>query len=334
MVGQAMRVFVFEYVCGGGMVREAPDGCLVQQSAAVLRAVVESFERAGTMVLTTLDYRAKVDLGGAQVLTVGPEDRVEGVLDQLAAEADWALVIAPEIDGILESWSRKLTAAGARRLGSRPDAIALCADKLAFARAMRAARIRVPATTRVDAAQGMNPPLVVKRRNGAGCQDVFVVRSHGELASLPYSRECIVQPLVEGTAVACSFLVHGSKRTALPAVQQIVEIDHTIRLRGVRTPVEPVIAERARRLAEGALERIPGLRGFVGVDVIVAPEPERDVVLEVNPRPTMAFAALHGRCLTSLARALVEPDAPLRWSDEPYEYDLRGPGEPAARPQG
>lgn len=317
-----MRVFVFEHVCGGGMVRQVPDACLTRQAGAVLGAIVESFLRAGTMVLTTLDYRAELNLGAAQVLKVEAEDSVDGVIDQLAAEADWALVVAPESDGILESWSLKLTAAGARRLGSRPDAIALCADKLAFARAMRAGKVKTPATARLDPQQSIEQPLVVKKRFGAGYQGVYVVRSRSDLATIGVGRDCIVQPLVEGTPLACSFLVHGSKRTRLPVVEQVVEVDHAIRLRGVRLPVEGGVAERGVQLAERALERIPGLRGFVGVDVVVASDPQQDVVLEVNPRPTMAFVALHRACLTSLAQAIVDPEAPLRWTQDALVYDV------------
>ncbi|MCC7145387.1 MAG: ATP-grasp domain-containing protein [Phycisphaeraceae bacterium] len=338
-----MRVFVFEHVCGGGMLRQPLDASLVTRGMAMLKVVVEDFLQAGAQVMTTLDWRIELPLHGAQVLKSEADSNVEGVIDQLAAEADWALVIAPEFDKILETWSSKLTAAGARRLGSRPDAIALCADKLTFAQTLREGTrgggkagwgggAAVPETWRLRADEVVDQPLVVKRRRGSGCEEVYIVRGKDDLARLPYGRDWVAQLYVPGMAVSVPFIVHGSKRRRLRACEQIVEGQWKVAYRGGRMPLRADLVERAYGLAEDVIGRIAGLRGFVEADLILAENPDDDVVLEVNARPTLSYLGLRQLCTKSVAMALVDEHAPLAWREERLRFAVDGRVEPETMP--
>lgn len=319
-----MRVFLFEHICGGGVVRQPLDAALAQQGAAMLSTVADDFLRAGIRVLTTLDHRFDLSLPGAEVLAVGPGDSVEPVIDQLAAEADWALVLAPESDGVLEAWSSKLTAAGARRLGSRPDAISLCADKLAMAQTLGEAGVPVLPTRRLDKGVSIDRPMVVKRRRGAAHGDIHICRRPEDLAALPFGRDWIVQPYRPGRSISTSFIVHGPKRRRLLACEQCVEQEDHMVYHGGRMPVDDATSQRAFDLAQRAIERIGGLRGFVGVDLILGDKPADDVVVEINARPTMAYIGLARLCTTSIARALIEPDAPLAWKAAELAFEADG----------
>jgi tyramine---L-glutamate ligase len=319
-----MRVFLFDHVCGGGVVRQPLDAALAQQSAAMLCAVADDFLRASIRVLTTLDHRFDLALPGADVLPVGPGDTIEPVIDQLAAEADWALVLAPESDGVLEAWSSKLTAAGARRLGSRPDAITLCADKLAMARTLGEAGVPTLPTRRLDKGVVVDRPLVVKRRRGAAHGDIHICRKPEDLAALPFGRDWIVQPYHPGKSVSTSFIVHGQKRRRLLACEQCVEQGDHMVYHGGRMPLDDAGSERAFALAHRAIERIGGLRGFVGVDLILTDDPADDVVVEINARPTMAYVGLARLCTASIARALIDPDAPLAWKPAELAFEADG----------
>jgi predicted ATP-grasp superfamily ATP-dependent carboligase len=72
---------------------------------------------------------------------------------------------------------------------------------------------------------------------------------------------------------------------------------------------------------------VPGLRGFVGVDVVVGDDPDGggDAVIEINPRLTTSYAGLRQVARFNLAAALLavaeggDPPAfewrpgPVRW---------------------
>ena len=68
------------------------------------------------------------------------------------------------------------------------------------------------------------------------------------------------------------------------------------------------------RAAAATLGALPGLRGHVGVDLVVAPD--RCVVIEVNPRLTTSYVGLRRALRANLAelvwRAVVEGRLPRR----------------------
>jgi hypothetical protein len=46
--------------------------------------------------------------------------------------------------------------------------------------------------------------------------------------------------------------------------------------------------------------------------------------VEINARPTMAYVGLARLCTTSIARALIEPDAPLTWKAAQLAFEADG----------
>ena len=54
----------------------------------------------------------------------------------------------------------------------------------------------------------------------------------------------------------------------------------------------PVACPEAEGPAREAVESVPGLRGFVGVDFLWEPSRGEAVVLEINPRPTTSYVGL------------------------------------------
>ena len=65
-----------------------------------------------------------------------------------------------------------------------------------------------------------------------------------------------------------------------------------IRYRGGRLPLPPTLMERATRLGKQTIACIPGLRGFVGVDLVLGQDAADDRVIEVNPRVTTSAVGL------------------------------------------
>jgi predicted ATP-grasp superfamily ATP-dependent carboligase len=93
---------------------------------------------------------------------------------------------------------------------------------------------------------------------------------------------------------------------------------------GGELPADEHHSMRAIALARRAVAAVPGLRGFVGVDVVLGDGPRDDVVIEINPRLTMSYVALRRLCIDNLAAALVFPDAPIRWRPGRVAFDAAG----------
>jgi len=323
-----MRVFVFENVCGGGMAGEPLPAGMVAQGRAMLEAVARDFLRCGARVALSRDARVDVVVDGADIVeSNGRSD--EALVEAGAAGADAVLVIAPETNGVLERLTRCLARLPVRSLGSSPQAVRLCADKLHMARRLASRGIATP-PTRLCPGDGRAPDgpsgvdtLVVKPRDGAGCENTFVHARGQVVAGDP---RWIVQPYVPGLAASVSFVVAVDGRPRpLPAGRQHVEQeDGQLTYRGGRMPLDEPLARRATRLGFDALRCVEGLQGFVGIDLVLGDDEGADCVIEINPRLTVSYVALSALCASNLGGLLLDDTADVQWSRASASYDAQG----------
>lgn len=311
-------MFIFEHVVGGGGLYEALPPELVGSAAAMLDAAIADFKRAGCEVVTTRDVRVEPRDDGARTFTLSPGDDVGEAFDRAAREADASLVIAPESEGVLLNWARRLERLNARSLGSRARAIELGGDKVALHDHWRAHGVPTPRTT-LDA-RALDVPMVAKPRMGAGCTHTHVWRDEvargrerGEGEG-----EFVYQPWCRGRAVSVSLIVGERGVRVLAAGEQFVrEEEGRLRYEGGRLPMEEALAERASALAVRAVEAVAvaeGLHGFVGVDLLLGDEASEDVVIEINPRLTLSYVALTWGCEPTVAAGLLHADVEPVWT--------------------
>ena len=97
----------------------------------------------------------------------------------------------------------------------------------------------------------------------------------------------IVQRYVEGTAASVSLLAGQGCVMPLTVNAQHISASFRLGYRGGRTPLEHPLAERAATAAVLACGAFPGLRGYVGVDLVLTDN--EAIVIEVNPRLTTAY---------------------------------------------
>ena len=252
----------------------------------------------GVAVVMTLDHRLPDEPGPWTIVRVGPgEGEEESVFLRLAAAADHTLAIAPETGRCLETRAHWIRDAGGRSLGSEPAAIALAADKAALAQVFVVRDIRTPPTRvysrLVGPPRDFRYPAVLKPNDGAGCLSTFVVDSADNLSTFdryPHPSG-LLQPLMPGVPMSASFLVSASGRGRLLAVgeQRMRLVDRAFQYEGGRITGD---VDRCDSHVRRALEVIPGLRGFVGVDFLWDETSGRAIVLEVNPRPTTSVHAI------------------------------------------
>lgn len=328
-----MRVFVFEHICGGGLSCGRLLESLLPLGAKMLRAAVTDFLAAGCEVMTCLDARViesrehhtRLFGSGADGLQHAKVERVEAgvscepVFERLARSADAALVIAPETDGLLEAWARRLRDWNVRSLGCTPEAIAACSDKFALSHRLHRAGVQTPATRlgvgpiKQSDSGGEAYPAIVKPRFGAGCAATHVIRDASQFASLPRRNDWITQPFAPGMAGSVAILVRAGRATPLLVGEQTIDGDTTLAYGGGRIPVMGLRATQIIALAQRAIETVPGLNGFIGVDVVIGEFAHGDHVIEINPRLTVAYHGLRQLSKTNLAAAMLNPKLAIEW---------------------
>jgi predicted ATP-grasp superfamily ATP-dependent carboligase len=345
-----MRVFVYEYLCGGE--RTGPGAASLRAEGwAMLAAVLEDFSRCpGVQVVTLVNSSLlRVVARGrpptsftASAARPGEE---EPAFRTLARTADFSLIIAPEFDGLLAERCRWVEEEGGRLLGPSAAAVRLTGDKLLLARHLDGRGIPTPPTLPFPSAAPPLPfPLVCKPRDGAGSQATFLARDPEGLGqAVPRARaegwpgEMVLQPHVPGRAVSVALLLGPERRLALPAAGQTLSADGRFRYQGGSLPLAEELDRRARQLAERAVQAVEGLRGYVGVDLVLgeAADGSGDRVIEINPRLTTSYVGLRRLARFNLAEALLAvvtattlPE--MKWRPGPVRFRSDGGIEPGS----
>jgi predicted ATP-grasp superfamily ATP-dependent carboligase len=307
-----LRIFVWEYVTAGGWREIGASPSLIAEGRMMVRALAGDLASVpGIEVIVARDR--DIDLGPmpAIVETV-PPGRLWHDGRRLTAACDAVWPIAPETSGLLEEATRLVVRAQRPVLNSRLDALAVARSKHATARCLAAHGVPTAPTvflgeTPPQAAQGW----VVKPDDGAGAAHTYLVADPADLADRHLSHpppsptlslkgrdgiqsagaRRIIQPFLPGTPLSLSLLAQNGVAWLLACNRQFVACPSGVfaYLGGVvggaeprRAALEPLVARIARAL--------PGLWGYVGVDLIDTPE--GPVVLEINPRLTTSYVGL------------------------------------------
>lgn len=323
-----MHVFVSEYLSTGVLDPLPPS--LAREGLAMLLAVLADFgECPGVEVVTAvapgLVERVERDVPWAQVFSITDPAFDERTFRDLAGGCDAGLVIAPEFDDLLASRIEWLAEAGCRHLGSTAEAVRIAGDKAWLPTFWQMAGLPTPDTRLTGDGAGPFPfPVVVKPRFGAGAQDTFVVRSEEDYRRVVAPGR-LVQPYVPGLPASVSFLVGPNGPLALPAAtQEVLDDGGPVSYHGGRVPLPcPAgVVDLARR----AVEAVPGLLGYIGVDFVLGDQP---TLLEINPRLTTSYVGLRrlvrGNLMQRLLAVLAGDPVP------PLELN---PGSVAFRPDG
>jgi len=291
-----LRILVCEYVTGGGLAgRELPRS-LAREGDMMLSALVKDLaEIGGTEVVVTRDRRLPPSSVKVETHWIGPEDDPWTCWRGLSKDADAFWPIAPESEGLLEDLSRLTVETGCRLIGCSLEAVRLAASKGATAKHLAAEGIPVLAPWPPEALEDLPKGWVVKPDAGAGCEETRVFRARDRLqAWLNQTRGrggFIVQPYLAGEAASLSLLCQDGAALLLACNRQdIVERDG--RLRYLGSTVGGLETRRFfyQRLAERVARAMPGLWGYVGVDLVDTPGGA--VILEVNPRLTTSYVGL------------------------------------------
>ena len=136
------------------------------------------------------------------------------------------------------------------------------------------------------------------------------------------------QQFILGFAASVAFLIGARATTPLVPCQQILSGDGRFSYLGGQLPIAPDLAERAIRVATAAVKCVPGLLGYVGVDVVLGDD-GRDWAIEINPRLTTSYVGLRALARFNLAEAMLaaargEPLPEMLWNDGPIAFTPDG----------
>ncbi len=326
------RVFISEYITSGAWADRPLVGSLATEGQAMLVALAEDLAAdKGTQVVTSWDHRlGQFPVKDTEVTLVRSTGEAEDTFVQLAAASDRTLVIAPEIDGVLQQRCQQVADAGGTWIGCSPETLALCSDKLVTSRRLREAGLSAIETRTADQPPPESEWVVWKPRDGAGSLGISTSPS---THAAPHP-DHVVQPLLSGQHVSVAVLCGDPHTVSLPVAQQHLSTDGLFTYRGGRVPCFPLdspVSQAVSKLALDACGCIGNPCGWVGVDLLVDDE-NQPVILEINPRLTTSFMGYRQLAPNfALSHYVTCPHEvpPINrpgdhWQDEPIEFTSSG----------
>jgi tyramine---L-glutamate ligase len=304
-----LKLFVCEFITGGGLCAEALPASLVKEGALMRDALLaDLIELDGYDVVTTHDARLAAPTLVKNSLQVDSsfEDNFKNMLTQV----DLVWLIAPESNGTLLKLSEMCYEADVIFLGCEIDSTLIGTSKSLAYEALQEAKIfTIPTITGddfvLDTAFTMAKSLqavshscwVAKPEDGAGCDGIKVFDDLQKLmAWLKHGDRYlnyIIQPYQQGIAASLSMLCRAGKGWLLSCNQQNISLNsNTFNLAGVTVNGMQAYWQRFETLARKVAKMLPDAAGYIGVDVIVDVENDKIYVVEINPRLTTSYVGL------------------------------------------
>ncbi len=154
-----------------------------------------------------------------------------------------------------------------------------------------------------------NKKMIIKPADGVACQGIKVLNSFEELHESLKSMEtsfshAILQDFVEGQACSVSLLSNGVEALPISLNLQKIEFnDDGLEYNGGEVPWNHPLKNEALDMAKNIVESIDGLKGYVGVDLILS---DKIYFIEINSRLTTPYVALRNLMDINLGLAIAD----------------------------
>ncbi len=151
-----------------------------------------------------------------------------------------------------------------------------------------------------------------------------------EVACQTESRHFIWQPYIVGSAISVAAVISQSRRDVevFPPAEQHLSDDGRFRYQGGSVPLQKFNHAVIQTTALAACRLVPGLCGYVGIDLIVPDEsPSKPIVVEINPRLTTSYLGYRALAENNLAEWMLIPtrfERGICWRDAVVEFDAEG----------
>ncbi|MCP8306030.1 MAG: ATP-grasp domain-containing protein [archaeon] len=340
-----MKVAILEYISGGGLSERRLPSSILSEGYSMLSSVLRDFKEAGYRTSTLLDSRLAVfqpPLKADRVDVADSQREFKIKFRDLLKDADASLLIAPESDGILVDLLRLNEELGVASLNCTINSVKAVCNKLRLYKRLGEDGFPVPETRYatveegVEKAQGiaeeMGFPLIIKPTECVGCCGLSTLRevSHVPPAIDKIKEEAeastyLMQKLVRGVHTSVSLISNGRRAMPLTLNLQIIALNPPNKISnyiGGVVPLDHKLREGAFHTARKAVELFRGLKGYVGVDIVLSKS--GPVLIEINPRLTVSYIGLRKVSNLNVARMIVEASLEDRLPEDfkPFGYAL------------
>lgn len=321
-------ILVFEFYTATGL-----DGlCISSEAEALIGSLVEDLKNEDVYLLLSKKYSYIAKDKNVNLIVLD-EDKYENPLEEFLLEnADKfsrCIFISSEEDNILYDLTRFLEENNVKLYVSDAASTRICSDKLETYTALKA-KVNQPMSFKVimdnriywkkpiefnlktmnmsednykfgeltDDLEIKNK-LIAKPVNGVDCENIKIIESKGDIDDLDNlfmeGSGVLIQEYIEGEVLSVSLLSDGKKAIPLSLNKQYIHIDNDSQsYLGGCLPYNHPAKDKIFNSAVTAVESVEGLKGFVGVDLIVKEDDGNyePYIIEINSRFTTPYVGL------------------------------------------
>lgn len=329
MTNENDSVLVFEYFTASG----EKDKCIISEAEALIFALLDDLADIQKDLVINKSYENALE-GFKNVNPIFIEGDVVDWLADNASQFDKAIFISAENNNNLYNITKILEENNVKTYTSTAEACFISSDKYESYEALynivpqpRSFRFKIdPKGYWKRAIENLhekwqaedpltNLKIIIKPLMGVDCEDIVVIENIEDLTLdldkifKPGSR-VIVQEFIEGTDVSVSLLSDGKTAVPISLNEQFVQLkDDKGTYLGGKLPFENKYKDEAFEIAKKAVEAIDGLKGFVGVDMIINAD-EKDIysvyLLEINSRFTTPYVGLKEVANFNIGKSIVD----------------------------
>jgi predicted ATP-grasp superfamily ATP-dependent carboligase len=318
------RIFVFEYVSGGGFNKEEISASLLCEGYAMLRALLEDFKKLNYQTITQLDerifYLSKF-LNPDELHAVSHNDDFLNVYKQCLEKANYCFIIAPEFSNILYKLTKIALNYQKNIYSIGLEGINLGASKLKTYKFFKDYNLSTPKTYPIQIKDGKinfdfiyekleeyHVPFIIKPEDGVGAESIYYFQSKKELElffskkviPLNTNRNYILQEFIQGTDLSVS-IINNPLEDKLTNKLSILSINsQNIGFKGSfgasyylggYTPINQYAF--VKKKLESLLEKVDlhHFKGIFGIDFVKTLDNEI-YFIEINPRLTTSYIGI------------------------------------------
>lgn len=329
MINENESLLVFEYFTASG----EKDRCIISEAEELIFSLLDDLSEFKIDLVINESYENILgDYDNVNVIFI--DENIVDWLNDNAENFDNAIFISAENDNNLYNITKILEENNVNLYTSSSDACLVSSDKFQTYESLpnnipqpRSFRFKIDPKgywkraienlhEKWQAEDPLTPlKLIIKPLIGVDCEDIVILESIDDLSYdleniFPPGSRIVVQEFIEGKDVSVSLISDGKNAIPISLNEQFVELkDDKGNYLGGKLPYESKYKQEAFDIAKNAVESVEGLRGFVGVDLIINAD-EKDIysvyLLEINSRFTTPYVGLNRIANFNIGKTIID----------------------------
>jgi len=317
------KLFIFEFVSGGGYNTSSLPTALFCEGYSMLKSIIEDFYNQNFEIYTILDKRIAFlgrYLKANQIVLVDENCNYLEKYENMLLKTDACFIIAPEFSNILYELTEIATIYEKTIFSIGLEGIKLGTSKMRTYEFFKRSNIPTPETYLIptlnnrldldfiyDKFHELNQSVIIKPEDGVGAELVLYINEKSQIdklfgdnnVNLDSSRTYIIQRYIRGIDMSISLIgISDKNRQVEPCIfsvntQNIYLPTGSIKSRynGGMTPA--VISRKTHNSLKKFLHKLDFsyFKGYFGIDFLLTPN-DSIKFIEINPRLTTSYLGI------------------------------------------